>query len=291
MWDCEHDRGKRTSIGVLGMCRMQWLLAPFPASSPLPQPHPKRQVPLEFWVHFTLFLADPWNPGLTELISLPEALQWASGTTEMESSADRRAGGRGSVLLVTLLRVEWFTEWPGSAGRLPQGFRRLPSLRADTPTLPFADPRSWLPPSSSSQSRWEAWPGTGRPGSSAGATTAWRAPVCPAPCRTQRACSSGWGWSSFWRAPGSGTRQTWTSRETLCPPRSSRCSGNWSKTRLRPVTCQVSQSGSVQGKCLAFLFCSKNKSVLCLGVSWSSRPYIEDKIMCFLHLPNPHYMN
>lgn len=57
--DCGHETGKRTSIGVLGMCRMQRLLAPFPAFSPLPQPHPKRQVPLEFWVHFTLFLADP----------------------------------------------------------------------------------------------------------------------------------------------------------------------------------------------------------------------------------------
>ena len=214
MCDCELEIGECTSVWVLGMCRMQWLLAPLPAFSSLPRPHPACRVPLEFWVHFTLFLADPWNPGLTELISLPEALQWASGTTEMESAADRRAGGRGSVFLVTLLRVEWLTKRPGPAGQLPRGFRPLPSLRTDTPALPFPDPRSWLPPSSSSRSRWEAWPGTRRPGSSAGATTAWRAPACPVPCRTRRACSSGWRCSSSSRAPGSGTRQTWTSRET-----------------------------------------------------------------------------
>ena len=157
----------------------------------------------------------------------------------------------------------------GSAGQLPEGFCFLPSLCTHPPSLSFPDPRCWPPPTSSSQSHWEAWPGTGRPGRSAGATTPCRAAGCPAPCGTQRPCSSGWRWSSSWRTCGSGTRPMWTSRGTLCPPGSSRSSGNWWKTQLKPVTCQVSWSEKVQGKCLAFPFCCKKN--LCLGVPrWPS---------------------
>ena len=142
--DCELEIGECTSVWVLGMCRMQWLLAPLPAFSSLPRPHPACRVPLEFWVHFTLFLADPWNPGLTELISLPEALQWASGNRD---GIRRRQAGRWARFCLPCHTTEgWVAHQEAWASRAaPPGLLSPPEPTDWHPCSPLSWPQVLAP--------------------------------------------------------------------------------------------------------------------------------------------------